>query len=267
MMISSDEFDPKSGMAHRSHVHRILTRAVPVDLGPSPVSNAIRFSSSEQLFGEALKLWVLHAADVDIVGPELSVLDDDEFRHAAMIESPRQRRSYILAHIALRQFLAQYLDVPPAQVVYFREPCPRCDAPHGRPAVFRPPHPLHFSLSVSASIVLIGIASAPVGVDVEVLPGQQTIGQVSMLLHPAERAEVRAADPSKQPMVFTRLWTRKEAYLKGVGVGVAHGLATEYLGTEGRAAVPHAWSVLDVPVPSPYAAAAAVRTGPVPPVR
>jgi 4'-phosphopantetheinyl transferase len=56
------------------------------------------------------------------------------------------------------------------------------------------------------------------------------------------------------------LWTRKEAYLKGLGVGVNHGLASEYLGTEGGAAAPAGWSVLDVAVPSSYAAATALRT-------
>ncbi len=35
------------------------------DLTASPISGAVRFSSSQQLAGESLKLWVLHAADVD----------------------------------------------------------------------------------------------------------------------------------------------------------------------------------------------------------
>ena len=116
-------------------------------------------------------------------------------------------------------------------------------------------------------MILIAVATAPVGVDVEAVALPDVAGQVAELLHPAERAELFAAAPSERAMVFTRLWTRKEAYLKGVGVGVAHGLALEYLGFEGRAAAPSDWSVLEVPVPGAYLSAAAVRTGPVSPAR
>lgn len=208
----------------------------------------------------ALKLWVLDVPAVDLAGPELSVLDADEFQRADALEEPSRRSAYLLAHVALRQFLGEYLDLAPERVEYCRESCPECGSPRGRPTVCGPPRPVHFSLSTRGAVVLIGIASRPVGVDVEALPRRDTISRVSRLLHPSERAEVLAAGPSDQGMVFTRLWTRKEAYLKGVGVGVSHGLATEYLGVEDATPAPVGWTVLDVPVPPSYAAAVALRT-------
>ena len=54
------------------------------------------------------------------------------------------------------------------------------------------------------------------------------------------------------------MWTRKEAYLKGIGTGLARGVAADYLGATGLAPLPAGWSVLDVPVPDGHAAAAAV---------
>jgi 4'-phosphopantetheinyl transferase len=183
------------------------------------------------------------------------------------VKRPGDRARYVVAHAALRQLLGHYLDLAPADIVYRREACPRCGGPNGRPVVDQAPPGLHFSLSTRGHVILIAVATAPVGVDVEAVALPDVAGRVAELLHPAERAELVAAAPSERAMVFTRLWTRKEAYLKGVGVGVAHGLALEYLGFEGRAAAPSDWSVLEVPVPDPYLSAAAVRTGPVSPAR
>jgi 4'-phosphopantetheinyl transferase len=242
----------------------MLTRVAPLDPGQSPISDAVHYSYSGELYGETVNLWVLRVAGVDLVRLDQSVLDPRESEYAATLETPGHRLRYTLGHVALRQFLGQYLDLPPERIAYVREPCPHCGAPHGRTAVHQPPRKVHLSLSMSGDVVLIGIASAPLGVDVEVLPRPQTISEVSQLLHPAERAEIRAAAPSQQAMAFTRLWVRKEAYLKGVGVGVVHGLATEYLGTDKEAAAPRGWTVLSVPVPPSYDAALAIQTGPAP---
>jgi 4'-phosphopantetheinyl transferase len=237
------------------------------EIGDSLLSGAIRLASSHELSGEWLEVWVLHGAHREVVELGPSCLDRHESRHASLLERPRDRDRYIGAHVALRHVLGHHLDIPPKDVAYTREPCPHCGGPDGRPAVDRVPRPVHFSLSRSDEMIVIGIATAPVGVDVEAVPPPDAVSQVAELLHPAERAELHAAAPSERAMVFTRLWTRKEAYLKGVGVGVAHGLDSEYLGAGGRAAAPPHWSLLDVPVPGPYASAAALRTGPVSPER
>jgi 4'-phosphopantetheinyl transferase len=107
---------------------------------------------------------------------------------------------------------------------------------------------------------MIGIAAAPVGVDIEALPTGATVTEVSELLHPDERTEIFSASPAARAEAFARVWTRKEAYLKGVGTGVAHDLAAEYLGTEARAAGPPGWTVANVPVDAGYHAAVAVQS-------
>jgi len=186
-----------------------------------------------------------------------SLLDREERLRAARLARPSDRLSYLAAHTLLRLLLGARLGVPPQDVAYLREPCPRCGAPHGRPALDCDRR-LHFSLSRSAGLVLIGIAPAPVGVDVEVLPPPETIADVSALLHAAERKEVLSAAPTRRAHVFATIWTRKEAYLKGIGVGIAADLATDYLGVDGQANTPKGWSVINVPVAAGYAAAAAI---------
>ena len=197
---------------------------------------------------------------VRLVGSEpsqddLSVLDRHERRRAAALTRSADRAAYVTAHAALRRLLGARLGRSPEEIPLVREPCPHCGAPRGRPAVGDSSSTLHFSLSRSGRWALLAIAPAPVGVDIEALPDLETVAEVSAALHPDDRAEILAAPASARADVFARAWTRTEAYLKGVGVGLAHdhlGSRTPFPGLPG-------WSVFDVSAPRGYAAAAAVH--------
>jgi len=212
---------------------------------------------------DAPDLWLMRVADVDPAQLDPSQLDRNERLHAAQLAQPDERLSYLAAHILLRQLLAARLGLRPQDVAYLREPCPRCGAPHGRPALDSPSQPLHFSLSRRADLVLIGIAPTPIGVDVEILPPAETIAEVSTLLHAAERTEIHLAAPSRRAHVFTSIWTRKEAYLKGIGIGITADLATHYLGSYEEDVTPPGWTVINLPVAAGYAAAAAITQTPI----
>jgi 4'-phosphopantetheinyl transferase len=209
-----------------------------------------------------LDVWTLRVADVEASRLDLSALDARERRRAAALTRSADRRSFMAAHVLLRELLCRRLGLAPEQVAYRLEPCPSCGGPNGRPALDADAGWLHFSTSRSGGLVLIGIASVPVGVDVEVFPPHEVPSEVSALLHADERSEISRAAPSERTAVFTRLWTRKEAYLKGLGTGIAHGLEVDYLGEEQHAATPRGWTVLDVPVAAGYAAAAAIACRP-----
>jgi len=216
-----------------------------------------RLLYSGEVAGETLDLWLLDTSADDGVDP--SVLDDVERSRAHALQTPELQRRYLLAHAALRHLLGQALGRPPRDVRIVREPCPRCGAAGGRPVLGESTRSLHFSLSFSEQLVLIALASAAVGVDVEAIPSRRAVDEASALLHPAERQELRETDPEDRRATFTRLWSRKEAYLKGIGVGVAHGL-DEYVGTRPHEAAPEGWTLLDVPVPPGFAASAALHT-------
>jgi 4'-phosphopantetheinyl transferase len=205
----------------------------------------------------------MRVADVAPARLDPSLVDRKERLRAARLARPDDRLSYLAAHALLRQLLAARLGLRPQDVAYLREPCPRCGAPHGRPALDRPSRPLHFSLSRSAGLVLIGIAPTPIGVDVEALPPPETVAEVSALLHAAERREILSAAPSSRAQVFASIWTRKEAYLKGIGIGVTADLAAEHLGGGEQAANPPGWTVISLPVAAGYAAAAAISRPPI----
>ena len=211
-----------------------------------------------------VQLWLLSTAQVGEEDLDTSVLDLGERSRARAFVRTRDRVRYIVAHTAVRRVLGDCLGVPPQDLAFTREPCPCCGGPHGRPALAVASSPLGFSLSHGGDLILIGVAAAPIGVDVESVPG--TAAELTTTLHPAEQAELAAVPYRVRAAAFTQLWTRKEAYLKGLGTGLGRDLAADYLGTGGLAAGPSGWTVADLSVPSGHAAAYAV-SGPVHSVR
>lgn len=191
------------------------------------------------------------------------MLDDAERARLQGIRRAGDRDQYRVAHVVLRQLLGDRLGLDPARVPFFREPCPGCGGPHGRPAV--PGVPLHFSLSHAGDAVLVAFADSPVGVDVERRPepalASQVASELAQVLHPAERAELSALPADERPAAVARCWSRKEAYLKGVGIGLGGNPALAYVGTGAIPSAPPGWTVTDVPGFPGYVAARAVHTG------
>ncbi|MEU9594704.1 4'-phosphopantetheinyl transferase superfamily protein [Streptomyces sp. NPDC048193] len=189
-----------------------------------------------------------------------SLLDEEERRRAATLRRPAERALYVAAHTALRRVLGAHLGTPAASVQLTRLPCPGCGGPHGRPGVAGPAgSAVHFSLSRSGGLALVALASRPVGVDIERLPGRRLAEDAARSLHPDERAELARLPPGALPGAFARCWTRKEAYLKATGEGLSGAaLRGRYLGTGPRPAGLPGWTVADVAVPAGWAAACAV---------
>ncbi|MFI8518809.1 4'-phosphopantetheinyl transferase family protein [Streptomyces sp. NPDC085481] len=193
---------------------------------------------------------------------DLDELDDTERSRAGTCRRESGRLLYSSAHIALRRLLGAYLDTAPAELVFGRAPCPCCDEPHGRPVLETPESTLHFSLSHGNGMALIGVSPLPIGVDVERVPTGETARVCFPALHPDERSELGGAADGVDAVSFGQLWTRKEAYLKGIGTGLARDLAADYLGAD-TARRPADWAVHDVPCGPRHIAAAALR-GPEP---
>jgi 4'-phosphopantetheinyl transferase len=194
----------------------------------------------------------------------MAPLDARERRRARAFARTADRARYVTAHTELRRLLAVRLGIAPRQVTLALEPCPVCGARHGRPAVAAGTP--HFSLAYSGDLCLIALADIPVGVDMERVPPPDAAAGLARDLHPWERAELAALPEEERPLAFTRAWVRKEAYLKGLGTGLARGLSTDYLGTgaappEG----PSGWTItdiaMDIAMDSGLSAAIALRHG------
>ncbi|MFD3777515.1 4'-phosphopantetheinyl transferase family protein [Streptomyces sp. NPDC058612] len=206
------------------------------------------------------QLWLVDTTDYRVHAARHAprTLDAQELARAAEFVRAADRDSYVCAHVALRRLLGAYLGLAPREVTVERAPCAHCDEPHGRPVL--PGGALHFSLSHCAGISLLAFAAAPVGVDVEELVASRTIPELSDVLHPREAAELAVLPAGERSPAFTRVWTRKEAYLKGLGVGLSENPAADYVGSGPVPAPLPGWTLTDVLVPEGHCAALALRT-------
>ncbi|MET9609952.1 4'-phosphopantetheinyl transferase superfamily protein [Streptomyces sp. NPDC006512] len=219
--------------------------------GPGP-ARAVVVPASPQLWLVDTSAYRGHAAR-----HAPGTLDAQELARAAEFVRAADRDGYVCAHVALRRLLGAYLGLGPREVTIERAPCAHCDEPHGRPVL--PGGALHFSLSHCTGLSLLAFADAPVGVDVEELVAPGVIAETADVLHPREAAELAALPAAERSLAFTRVWTRKEAYLKGLGVGLSEDPAADYVGSGPVPAGPPGWSLTDVRVPEGHYAAVALR--------
>lgn len=87
---------------------------------------------------------------------------------------------------------------------------------HGKPSLANYPH-IHFNLSHCHEAAACYVSDSPVGVDVEaVRPLRPSL--VNYTMNADEIVQIRTAN---QPdVMFTRLWTQKEALAKYLGTGI-----------------------------------------------
>ena len=75
---------------------------------------------------------------------------------------------------------------------------------------------VHFSLSHSGTLAVAAVSDLPVGVDTEILSDVDS-RILSYAFQTSEQEWVRKSDDPGR--AFVRLWTRKESYLKRLGIG------------------------------------------------
>lgn len=162
----------------------------------------------------------------------LSYLSTDEQTRAAGYKLAAPRTQFILARGFLRQTLSSYVSAAPESL--------RFGTTGNEKPVLLNDGPLHFNLSHTANAIALVIANdRPVGVDVEQVQLRRSMDAIArQQFHPAERADWEAADESHKLNVFYRIWTCKEAYLKGLGRGFAQSLSSFALRPVGSRYVP-----------------------------
>lgn len=145
------------------------------------------------------------------------VLEDGERQKAQAFRLPLMRDRYIAARGLLRQTLAGYLQADPASLKFetgeYGKPCLACGS-------------LHFNISHSGDLLIIAVADFPdIGIDIENIKPRTSLESLARrCFSEREFDRWRQLPPAQQLETFYRLWTKKEAFVKAVGRGIALGL-------------------------------------------
>ena len=141
-------------------------------------------------------------------------LSDYRREKLARIRDPRLRCSSAAAELLLIRALSERPDAPPLPLKI----C--CDA-MGKP--FLPDSRYFFNLSHSGDYAACCLAEYPVGVDVQVIrPCRKEL--VERFFSSAEQEHIARCEDKDR--AFTRIWARKESFLKAIGLGLRLPLAS-----------------------------------------
>ncbi len=152
------------------------------------------------------------AERVEALGRSLS---SDEWERANRFRFDKHRRQYVVGRGVLRTLLATYLGTRPELVSFTY-------GPRGKPFLASQGD-LFFNLSNSDEMALVGLVlGREIGVDIEYLKPMPDCEQISeRFFSESEREVLRRMPAEVKEETFFNCWTRKEAYLKAVGEGLA----------------------------------------------
>jgi 4'-phosphopantetheinyl transferase len=154
------------------------------------------------------------ACDCDRMEQHLSA---DEQERAGRFIFERDRSRYVAGRAVLRMILGRYLAVHPAEVSF-------CYGRYGKPLVEGTD--LSFNMSKSAGYAVYAVTrNRRIGVDVEQIREIAEIEQIGRQFFSEPEYELLCARPrSMKQKTFFECWTRKEALVKSVGVGLTRPL-------------------------------------------
>jgi len=201
----------------------------------------------------------------DVVGAMRGLLDEAELRRADRFVFAADRRQFAVGRGLLRTILGRYLDRDPVSIRFVTNP-------HGKPGLDPSSGvdpALQFNLAHSGSMVLYALTRGrDLGVDIEkVRPDFGGEALAGRFFAPGEVAALRALPESDRTLAFFHGWTRKEAYIKAKGKGLAIPLdefevslgPARLLSTMHEPGEEARWSLVELPAEPGYVAAACVE--------
>jgi 4'-phosphopantetheinyl transferase len=144
-----------------------------------------------------------------------SMLSPKELQRADRFRFEHLRHSYIRSRGSLRLLLSHYLGCPPNEIQLICRP-------KGKP-ILRDSSQIDFNASHSGQMALYAFTvGCELGIDVEQLRKLDDAESIAArFFSTAEASELLSLTPEQRGPAFFRCWTRKEAYVKAVGDGLA----------------------------------------------
>jgi 4'-phosphopantetheinyl transferase len=137
-------------------------------------------------------------------------LSQDERDRAARFHFERDQIRFINAHAALREILSRETNTPPRMLEFHMNE-------YGKPALANDAG-VQFNLSHSQDKGLLAVARGiKLGVDIEALRANFDVVELAARFFAPREVERVKNEPAR----FFEIWTRKEAFIKAIGMGVS----------------------------------------------
>jgi 4'-phosphopantetheinyl transferase len=144
----------------------------------------------------------------------LDFLDRDERSRADRFRFEKHRRRFLAAHAARRIILADHLGVPLHDIRYD-------SAEHGKPSLHgHLKQSVEFNFADSGAWGVLAVSTVPVGIDLEEIRPELPERISSPPFSDRELRDIGASSGDARSDAFFKCWTSKEAYTKGVGLGL-----------------------------------------------
>jgi 4'-phosphopantetheinyl transferase len=222
--------------------------------------------ASLSLEGGDVHVWRVDLEQTDeVVRKFRGTLESDELFRADRFHFERDRRAFTVSRGFLRHVIGRYLETKPEAVRFFY-------GHYGKPALDgeHKCSPLRFNMSHSRGVGLVAVTeSKELGVDVEYIRADFASEDIARrFFSPCEVEAFNALATEQRVAAFFRCWTRKEAYIKAVGLGLSQPLDgfDVTLAPDTPPALLRAdrddvsrWSLSDIDVDNDYAAALVVE--------
>lgn len=165
-----------------------------------------------ELAANELHLWRFPLTCGESLEP---LLDEQERQRAKRLLVAEKARAFVTARARLRQILASYLGQAPESLCF-------AYGPAGKPALAGDlADALAFNLAHSGGWALCAVSKGiEVGVDIERVDDRLDYAKLAARFFSRnELNRLQACDERRRRRLFFRIWTRKEAWLKGKGGG------------------------------------------------
>ena len=229
---------------------------------PRPLSPEYRGEGS--IGAEEIHVWAVPLCVAPAELPRLAgLLSDSERERAARYLYAKDREQFTITRARLRLLLGRYLGIDPTRIEFG-------SSNTGKPTL--PGTTLSFNVSHTQGLALIALTEGrELGVDVERIRTYPThLDMATRYFTPGESRRLNTLLPTESERAFFHVWTRKEAFLKAIGLGLSHGLERfevsvppddpcRLLHIDGDATVAAGWTLMNLELEAGYVGALAVE--------
>lgn len=209
---------------------------------------------------EAITIWELRfSKQQDQLEACYAVLNEEEKARAARFYFDKDRHAFTLTRGTLRYLLSHCLKQKPEDIIFSQNE-------YGKPELKNSSWQFNVSHSHDYALIAIG-RDYPIGIDVEYQDRKiNPLELCDRFFAKEEIEQLHSVEPTLQIKTFFNLWTRKEAFIKAIGIGLSFGLdqfalmglpekKPEILRISDEKYQIKDWQLLDLSMKTPYAAA------------